>query len=38
MSPEQQDRLLAGLSAAIDGVGGAFTVAYATVTISAARR
>jgi SAM-dependent methyltransferase len=38
MSPELQDRLLAGLSAAIDGVGGAFTVAYATVTISAARR
>jgi hypothetical protein len=38
MSPDQQDRLLAGLAATIDAAGGEFTVAYATVTISAIRR
>ncbi|SEG77733.1 Methyltransferase domain-containing protein [Nonomuraea solani] len=36
-APEQQAELLAGIGAAIDAVGGAFTMEYATVAVTAVR-
>jgi SAM-dependent methyltransferase len=35
--PEQLDELLAGLAAAIDAVGGSFTMAYTTLVVTATR-
>jgi SAM-dependent methyltransferase len=36
-SPDQQAEVLAGVGAAIDAVGGSFTMGYATVAVTAAR-
>jgi SAM-dependent methyltransferase len=36
-SPDQQAAVLAGVRAAIDAVGGSFTMGYATMAVSAAR-
>ena len=35
--PQTLRALLAGMGAAIDGVGGSFTMQYATVVLTAAR-
>ena len=35
--PDKLDELLAGIGAAIDAVGGSFTMDYATVAVTAAR-
>jgi SAM-dependent methyltransferase len=37
-APDQQAQVLAGIGAAIDAVGGCFTMGYATVAVTAARR
>jgi SAM-dependent methyltransferase len=37
LAPEQQEEILAGVAAAIDAVGGAFTMSYATVAVTAVR-
>jgi hypothetical protein len=37
LAPAKLDELLAGLGAAIDAVGGGFTMNYATVAVTAAR-
>jgi hypothetical protein len=36
-SPDQQAEVLAGIGAAIDAVGGSFTMGYATMAVTAAR-
>jgi hypothetical protein len=37
LPPDVQAELLAGIGAAVDGVGGAFTMVYATLVATAAR-
>ncbi len=37
LAPEQQEALLAGVGAAIDAVGGSFTMGYAAVVVTASR-
>jgi len=37
LSPEQQDQILGGVGAAIDSIGGSFTMHYTTVAITATR-
>jgi hypothetical protein len=37
LPPEQLDRLLTGIAAAIDASGGSFTIRYASVAVTASR-
>ena len=38
MPPRAQAEILAGLGAAVDAAGGAFTMGYTTIAVTAARR